>query len=252
MKKVILSAVVLLASTTTFAQVTDLIGPTGNYTILKDSQGRTIVGMGVRPTASQNLGITMGTPFYSAPDFAWYWYTGSDWTSTNASPTFTGTVTLAATVPSTSATYALGSSTALFTSAYLTKSVEGATSQSLTDAAAATPSVTVAVPTNGHVAGELGWTAKSVSGSDQLVANGRVRWWGTDTAGTPVCGINKIGTDGEGHSGGSNTLVCTWTNVQSTTNCAISVTCTNDLASTQAITLYRRVDMQIPATLTFN
>jgi len=123
--------------------------------------------------------------------------------------------------------------------------------KSLTDAAAATPYAVVAVATNGWIAGELEWTATSVSGADQLVANGAIRYWGTDTAGTPVCGINKIGTDGEGHSGGANTLVCTWTNVVSTTNCALSVTCTNDLAGSQAITLYGVPRSQIAQTVTY-
>lgn len=126
-----------------------------------------------------------------------------------------------------------------------------ATSLALTDAGAAVPFARIAVPTNGWKAGELQWTATSLSGADQLVANGAVRWWSADTAGTPVCGINKIGTDGEGHSGGVNTLVCTWTNVQNTTNCDLSVTCTNDLAAVQAITLYGHVNMQIPGGLSF-
>lgn len=124
-------------------------------------------------------------------------------------------------------------------------------SKSLTDAAAATSFMTVAVPTNGHIGGELVWMATSLSGVDQLVANGSIRFWGTDTAGTPVCGINAIGTPGEGHSGGANTLVCTWTNVVSTTNCAVSVTCTNDLAGAQAITLTGTPTMQRPAALLF-
>ena len=134
---------------------------------------------------------------------------------------------------------------------YATRAIQGSKSKALTDAGAAVSFMVVAVPTNGHVAGELGWTATSVSGADQLVANGRVRFWGTDTAGTPVCGINKIGTDGEGHSGGGNTLVCTLTNAVSATNCAVQVTCTNDLAAVQAITFYGRADTQINATLTF-
>jgi len=123
--------------------------------------------------------------------------------------------------------------------------------KALTDAAATTSFVTVAVPTNGHIGGELVWMASSFSGVDQLVANGSIRFWGTDTAGTPVCGINKIGTDGEGHSGGANTLSCTWTNAVSTTNCAVSVTCTNNLAGTQAISLTGTPTMQRPAGLIF-
>jgi len=131
------------------------------------------------------------------------------------------------------------------------RTVEGSKSIALTDGAAATSFVRVAVATNGWHGGELIWTATSVSGSDQLVANGSIRYWGTATAGTPVCGINKVGTDGEGHSGGANTLVCTWTSVVSTTNCALSVTCTNDLASAQAITLYGRVDQPTIVGLSF-
>lgn len=123
--------------------------------------------------------------------------------------------------------------------------------KALTDAAAATPFATIAVPLNGHIGGELVWMATSLSGSDQLVANGSIRFWGTDTAGTPVCGINKIGTDGEGHSGGANTLICTWTNVVSTTNCAVSVTCTNNLAGTQAISLTGTPTMQRPAGIVY-
>lgn len=126
-----------------------------------------------------------------------------------------------------------------------------AVTKALTDAAAATSFATIAVPTNGHIGGELVWMATSLSGADQLVANGSIRIWGTDTAGTPVCGINKIGTDGEGHSGGANTLVCTWTSVVSTTNCAVSVTCTNNLAGTQAISLTGVPTMQRPAAIVY-
>jgi hypothetical protein len=129
--------------------------------------------------------------------------------------------------------------------------VQGAKAKSLTDAAAATPFMTVAVATNGWIGGELGWTGTSVSGADQLVAKGRVRFWGATTGTTPVCGINVIGTDGEGHSGGANTLVCTWTNVVASKTCALSVTCTNNLAGTQAITMWGRPDMEIVSTLAF-
>lgn len=126
-----------------------------------------------------------------------------------------------------------------------------AVTKALTDAAAATSFATIAVPTDGHIGGELVWMATSFSGADQLVANGSIRFWGTDTAGTPVCGINKIGTDGEGHSGGANTLICTWSNVVSTTNCAVSVTCTNNLATAQAISLTGVPTMQRPAAIVY-
>lgn len=173
-------------------------------------------------------------------------------TSGNGCTAALASASVGTTSPTVTDTSALGTSSLLFTNLFRSQSIQGSKSQILTDAGAAVASVTVAIPTNGHIAGTIGWTAKSLSGTDQLVAVGDQRWWGTDTAGTPVCGINKIGTDGEGHSGGANTLVCTWTNVVATTNCVLSVTCTNDLAAAQAITLYRSVTTQIPATLTFN
>lgn len=134
---------------------------------------------------------------------------------------------------------------------YVSRAISGGRSKSLTDGAVAVTFMSAAIATNGWYAGELGWTATSVSGANQLIANGRVRYWATDTAGTPVCGINKIGTDGEGHSGGVNTLVCTLTNTVVTTNCAVQVTCTNDTAAAQAITFYGRNDSQLTTTLTF-
>ena len=130
-------------------------------------------------------------------------------------------------------------------------SIQGSKSKALTDAAAATPFMTVAVPTNGWVGGELGWTATSVSGADQLTTVGRIRFAGATTTTTPVCTVGVIGTDLPAVSAGGNTLVCTWTNVVAAQTCALSVTCTNDLAAAQAITLYGRADMQIPATLVF-
>jgi len=234
MRRVLCLIVLLLMSAASSrAAVREVVLP--GHTFLVDSSNRVVYGWGVRPTTPaipDGTPIDIGTPFWDSSAYAMYYWNGSAWTSsvaafaTSASPTFTGVVTLPG-------------------------NVAGSVSKSLTDAAAATSFATVAVPTNGHVSGELGWYAKSLSGADQLVANGRIRWWGTDTAGTPVCGINKIGTDGEGHSGGANTLVCTWTNVVATTNCALSVTCTNDLAAAQAITLYGRLDTQTALTVVF-
>jgi hypothetical protein len=243
MMKKILAVLALAFAASASAQVRDFVAPDGSYTFLKDSQGRTILGMGVRPTANPNLGLTMGTPFYDGPTSQWYWYTGTGWTSS-----FSMVESLVPKIPD---TFALGSYSSPFTDLYVARSIQGGEVQQLVDAAAATPSVTIAIPTNGHRAGELSWTATSLSGADQLVAVGSQRWWATDTAGTPVCGINKIGTDGEGHSGGANTLICTWTNVVVTTNCALSVTCTNNLAATQAISLTRRVTTNLAATVTY-
>jgi hypothetical protein len=148
--------------------------------------------------------------------------------------------------------YGIAVNGALIGTTVLTQnSIAGGKTKSLTDAAAATPYVTVAVPTNGWVAGELVWAATSVSGADQLVTTGRIRFAGATTNVTPVCTVGVIGTDLAAVSAGVNTLVCTWTNVVAAQTCALSVTCTNDLAGTQAITMNGRLDMPITATLVF-
>ena len=153
--------------------------------------------------------------------------------------------------PETTDTQAIGITANQVLGISVSRYIQGGKSKALTDAAAATPYVTVAVPTNGWVAGELIWAATSLSGADQLTATGRVRFAGATTAGTPVCTIGVVGTDLQAVSGGVNTLVCTWTNVVAAQTCALSVTCTNNLAAAQAITLYGRTNMPITATLLF-
>jgi hypothetical protein len=148
-------------------------------------------------------------------------------------------------------TTGLGVATKLITTGYFSRGFQGSKSKALTDAAAATAFVTVAVPTNGWVGGELIWTATSLSGADQLATQGAIRFAGATTGATPVCTVGVIGTDLAAVSGGANTLVCTWTNVVAAQTCAVSVTCSNNLAGTQAITLYGRADLPIAATLVF-
>jgi len=145
----------------------------------------------------------------------------------------------------------LGSATAAYKGAAFSQYIMGAKPKALTDTPVATAFVTVAVPTNGWVGGKLIWTATSVSGADQLTTTGEIRFAGAATAATPVCTVGVIGTDLAAVSGGANTLVCTWTNVVAAQTCALSVTCTNNLAGTQAITLNGRLDMPTTATLVF-
>ena len=138
-----------------------------------------------------------------------------------------------------------------FSFVYVKRAMQGSVAKALTDAAAATAFATVAVPTNGWAGGELIWTATSLSGADRLTTQGRIRFAGAATNVTPVCTVNVIGTDLAAVSAGANTLICTWTNVVASQTCALSVTCTNNLAATQAITLYGRLDMPIDVTVVF-
>lgn len=153
--------------------------------------------------------------------------------------------------PFTTDIFNLGAASRIVQNLYLSRATQGSKSKSLTDAAAATAFVTVAVPTDGWIGGQLIWTATSVSDSDHLTTQGTIRFAGAATGTTPVCTVGVVGTDLAAVSGGSNTLVCTWTNVVASQTCALSVTCTNNLAGTQAITMYGRLDMPIAATLVF-
>ena len=79
MKKLLLVAVLLALVPFAFAQFRDVVSPDGTWTMLVDSQGRTILGGGVLPTPNQNLGIAVGMPFYNAPTKEWCRYGGDVW-----------------------------------------------------------------------------------------------------------------------------------------------------------------------------
>jgi len=59
--------------------VTDEIGSDGSYTILRDSQGRSVIGVGVPPAPNQNLGLSNGTPCYDTTTRSWREYGGVTW-----------------------------------------------------------------------------------------------------------------------------------------------------------------------------
>lgn len=144
----------------------------------------------------------------------------------------------------------LGLSSRLISTFYLSRGTQGAKSKTLTDAAAAAAVIRVPVATAGFQAGEVIWNAQSTDGTDHRTTKGRIQWAGVNKAGTLTCTVGVIGTDLTASSN-ANTLVCTWTNVVNTTNCDLSITCTDNTAGSQTMTANFRVDMPTTATLVF-
>lgn len=137
-----------------------------------------------------------------------------------------------------------------FNHLYMSRGIQGAKQKSLTDGAAAVAVVRIPVSAAGYQAGEVLWDAQSTDATDLRVLSGRTRFAAVNKAGTLTCGINVVGTDLLASSNG-NILACTWTNVVNTTNCDLSVTCTDDTAGSQSIDIKMRVDMTTVSAITF-
>lgn len=152
-------------------------------------------------------------------------------------------------IPSTTDTIDIGSTSQVSRNLYLSRSTQGSKSKSLTDAGAAVSIWRIAVPTNGYAGGDLIFTANSTDGTDRLATTGRVTFSGADTAGTVTCGIGTPYGISTAYRR-ANTLVCTFTAVTSTTNCDVQVTCTDNKAAAQTMTIESRLDMPAANTVT--
>lgn len=132
---------------------------------------------------------------------------------------------------------------------YLSRGVQGSKTKSLVDAAAAASFVRIAVPTNGFASGRVIYTATSTDGTNILVSSGSCEFAAADTAGTVTAGTPTCDTPSTAYKR-ANTLVCTISGAVSTTNYDLQATCTDNLAGTQTVTLYYRLDMPFPNTVT--
>lgn len=146
-------------------------------------------------------------------------------------------------------TFDFGSTFNYWRSLYLSRGIQGAKTKALTDAAAAVSVWSCAIPTSDYLGGDLIWSAKSTDATDFRLTQGTIRFAGINKAGTTTCTIGVIGTDLTASSNG-NTLVCTWTNVASTTNCLLSATCTDNTGGSQTMVMNSRLNMPIPQTCT--
>lgn len=129
-------------------------------------------------------------------------------------------------------------------------STQGSVSKSLTDAAAAVSFVRIAIPTGGMIGGKVIWTAQSTDGTDQRALTGSHYFSFADKAGTPTCGTPGLVGTANLTSTNANTLACTITAAASTTNCDLQVTCTDNTAGSQTMSLNYRLDMPTSATVT--
>jgi hypothetical protein len=152
-------------------------------------------------------------------------------------------------LPSVGDTRQLGDSSNTWTSAYLSRSIQGSRSKTLTDTAAAASFVRIAVPTNGFAGGEVIYTATSTDGSAILATTSSCVFSATDIGGTVIAGAPNCRTPSTSYTR-ANTLVCTISGAISTTNYDLQASCTDDKAAAQTVTLYYRLDMPQPNTVT--
>jgi hypothetical protein len=152
--------------------------------------------------------------------------------------------------PGSTDTTTLGGPTLLFSGAYLTQFIQGSKSKSLTDAGATVAVIRVPIASNGYQAGTVTWNAQSTDATDYRTTNGTIQFAGISKAAAPTCTVNVVGTDLTASSN-ANTLVCTWSNAVNSTNCDLSVTCTDNTAGTQTMTIKFRADMTTIAVLVF-
>jgi len=96
-RKLLFAIAVLLTAGLASAQ------PNLNYSFARDKEGVPIIGRGLRPTVTAEMGIPPGTPFYDTSTFLLYYWSGSAWTATGLSGlTSSGTAftsTLPLTIP---------------------------------------------------------------------------------------------------------------------------------------------------------
>lgn len=144
----------------------------------------------------------------------------------------------------------VGTSALPYTTAYLTRSVQGSKSKTLTDAAVAVPVIRVPIASNSYQAGDVIWNAQSTDATDYRTTVGTIHFAGISKGAAPTCTVNVVGTDLTASSN-ANTLACTWTNVVNATNCDLSVTCTDNTAGSQTMTINFRADIPTMAVLAY-
>jgi hypothetical protein len=147
------------------------------------------------------------------------------------------------------ASQSLGNYLHRWSAIFASRSIQGSKTKSLTDAAAAASFVRIAVPTNGFAAGRVIYTATSTDGTNILVSQGSCEFAAADTGGTVTAGAPTCDTPSTAYKR-ANTLVCTISGAVSTTNYDLQATCADNLAGSQTVTLYYRLDITNPVTVT--
>lgn len=144
--------------------------------------------------------------------------------------------------PATANSKDLGDQGHAWNAIYNSGGIYGARTKSLTDGAAAVAVMRVAAASGGSAGGEVVWEARSTDATDYRSLVGRIRFTGVNKGGTATCSVGVVGTDLLASSN-ANTLACTWTNVASTAYCDLSVTCTDNTAAAQTMSIGFRPDI---------
>lgn len=131
------------------------------------------------------------------------------------------------------------------------RSIQGSRALVLTDAAVAVSFTRIAVASNGYMGGEMLWVATSTDATDYRSLTGRTRFSFVNKGGTEDCNdVAAIGTDLLSSSNG-NTLACTWTGANAAADtCDLQVTCTDNTAGDQTVSIYGTIQMPILGTVT--
>lgn len=134
---------------------------------------------------------------------------------------------------------------------FSTESFQASKSKALTDGAAAVSFTRIAVANNSYMGGELLWTATSTDATDYRATVGRTRFAFVNKAGAENCGTPAaVGTDLT-TSSNANTLVCTWTATSAAADtCDLQVTCTDNTAAAQTISMKGHLQLTILGTVT--
>lgn len=79
MKKTLALIAVLLVAALAWTQTNQ------SYSFVRGREGTPILGAGIRPTVTAEMGIPPGTPFFDTSTFLLYYWSGSAWTATGLS-----------------------------------------------------------------------------------------------------------------------------------------------------------------------
>ena len=75
MKRILAVLVLILAAAVAWTQVAQ------NYSFVRSREGVPVIGAGIRPTVTAEMGIPPGTPFFDTATFTLYHWSGTAWTA---------------------------------------------------------------------------------------------------------------------------------------------------------------------------
>lgn len=136
---------------------------------------------------------------------------------------------------------------------YISRSIQGSKTKTLTESSATT-FVTVAVPQTAganYAAGRVGYTVYASDGTDSQTLHGVAQFSAVNKAGTETCAAIADVQTAVAESAGGSTLTCTITCVTGLTDVVgLAANCASSLTQT-TLTIQARLDLEQPNTLVF-